>query len=425
MLVIKNAQINFHENEMQKRDILISDGFIQKIEEHISPEEGWQVIDAGEKALLPGLIDVHVHLREPGFEQKGTIFSETNAAAAGGYTAVMPMPNLRPVPDSSEIMREYCQLLNKESVVRIFPYASITYGEKGEKVVEVEKLISSGASAFSDDGVGVQSEAIMKEAMKKIAATGRILAAHTEDDRLNNHGYVHDGAYAKENGWRGIPSASEYEQIRRDLLLVRETNCRYHVCHVSAKESVELIRKAKGEGLPVTAEVTPHHLLLCDEDVKDANDKMNPPLREKSDQEALLEGILDGTIDVIATDHAPHGVEEKRKGLEEAPFGIVGLETAFPLLYTHLVCEGKLSLEQLIQLMSKNPGQAFGMHKTGQIKEGYAANLVLIDLITEKKVDENRFLSKGRNTPFSGWQLKGWPVWTMMEGKVIYSSEIF
>lgn len=381
-----------------------------------------EVIDCGGKVLLPGFIDAHVHLREPGFEAKETIETGTAAAAAGGFTTVMPMPNLKPVPDSPEVMDAYMKLIREKAGVRVEPYASISFGEKGAEVVDMEALLKAGAAAFSDDGVGVQDGSVMKAAMEKAKDLGVVIAAHTEDNSLKNGGCVHLGAFSERMGLRGIPSACEWAQVERDIELVRQTGAKYHVCHVSAKETIDLVRKAKAEGLPVTCEVTPHHLISVDEDVKDANWKMNPPLRAAEDREALIEALIDGTADIVATDHAPHTREEKSKDIGLAPFGIVGSETAFPLLYTNLVKTGRISLRHLVEAMTKKPAGIFGFKDRGEIAPGLSADLVLVDLDKEYVIDPETFKSKGRNTPYGGLPVYGKILWTMAEGKVIYNA---
>lgn len=419
MILIQNVKIVVSGNETADAEVLVEGGAIKDVAPRIQPREGTELLDGGGGLLLPGLIDAHVHLREPGFEAKETVASGTRAAARGGFTTVMPMPNLRPAPDKPETVKDYINLLRRDGLVRTAPYACITEGQSGRTVVDMAALSDLGICAFSDDGLGVQSGEIMEQAMKRAAELDSIIAAHTEDDRLKNGGYVHQGSYAESKGWRGIPSACEYEQVRRDLELVRKTGCRYHVCHVSAEESVALIRKAKAEGLPVTAEVTPHHLILCDEDVKGPMEKMNPPLRGKEDRQALVEGLLDGTLDIIATDHAPHTLEEKSRGLEKAPFGIVGLETAFPLLYTELVRTGILTLEQLQRAMTEKPAEIFRFTDRGRLQPGMAADLTIVDTEAERIVEPKAFASKGKNTPFAGYILKGWPVLTMVDGKIV------
>ena len=362
--------------------------------------------------IFPGFCDVHVHFREPGFSYKETVKSGSAAAARGGYTAVCTMPNLNPVPDSFDNLEKQLDIIKKDSLINIYPYAAITVGQRGEELSDMESL-SQNAIAFSDDGRGVQSEALMREAMLKAKALGKMIVAHCEDNSLLNGGYIHDGVYAKTHGHKGICSESEYGPIARDLKLVAETGCNYHVCHISTKESVELIREAKKAGLPVTCETAPHYLVLCDEDLKEEGRfKMNPPLRSREDREALIEGIRDGTIDMIATDHAPHSKEEKAKGLEKSAFGIVGLETAFPVMYTHLVKAGVITLEKLVELMCLNPRKRFG------IPQG--DDYTVWDLDYEETVNTDDFLSLGKATPFENEKLTGRCLMSVCNGKIVY-----
>ncbi|MEE1277586.1 MAG: dihydroorotase [Acutalibacteraceae bacterium] len=363
-------------------------------------------------AVFPGFCDVHVHFREPGFSYKETVKSGSAAAARGGYTAVCTMPNLNPVPDSFDNLEKQLDIIKKDSLINIYPYAAITVGQRGEELSDMESL-SQNAIAFSDDGRGVQSEALMREAMLKAKALGKMIVAHCEDNSLLNGGYIHDGVYAKAHGHKGICSESEYGPIARDLKLVAETGCDYHVCHISTKESVELIREAKKAGLPVTCETAPHYLVLCDEDLKEEGRfKMNPPLRSREDREALIEGIRDGTIDMLATDHAPHSKEEKAKGLEKSAFGIVGLETAFPVMYTHLVKAGVITLEKLVELMCLNPRKRFG------IPQG--DDYTVWDLDYEGTVNTDDFLSLGKATPFENEKLTGRCLMSVCNGKIVY-----
>ena len=362
--------------------------------------------------VFPGFCDVHVHLREPGFSYKETIGSGTKASARGGYTAVCAMPNLNPVPDSREHLDLQLRMIEDEAVIHVYPYGAITVGEKGETIADLEGM-SKDVIAFSDDGKGVQSDSMMREAMLRAKALGKMIVAHCEVNELLRGGYIHDGEYAKAHGHKGISSASEYEQIRRDLRLVEEIGCKYHVCHISTKESVDLIRQAKARGVDVTCETGPHYLVLDDSCLQeDGKFKMNPPLRSPSDREAMVQGIMDGTIDMIATDHAPHSAEEKAKGLQGSAFGIVGIETAFPVLYTHLVLPGIITLERLVELLAINPRDRFGIPM--------GADYSVWDLNAEFVVDPNVFLSKGKATPFEGWKLKGECVMTVCDGKVVY-----
>ena len=370
---------------------------------------------------LPGFTDVHVHLREPGFSYKETIRTGTLAAARGGFTAVCAMPNLNPVPDSVAHLQAQLALIERDAVIDVRPYGAITVKEAGEALSDM-KGMAPKVVAFSDDGHGVQSDAMMREAMLKAKALGKLIAAHCEDNRLLRGGCIHDGAWARAHGFQGICSESEWGQIARDLELVRQTGCSYHVCHISTKESVALIRRAKAEGLNVSCETAPHYLLLTEDDLRDEGRfKMNPPLRERADREALLEGVADGTIDMIATDHAPHSAEEKARGLAGSAMGIVGLETAFPLLYTYLVKRQKLiPLERLVELMSSAPAERFGL-SANRIGPGAEANLSLWDLDRETVVDPDAFLSMGRATPFEGWQVDGECVETLYKGKTVWA----
>ena len=366
-------------------------------------------------AVLPGFCDVHVHFREPGFSYKETIKSGSMAAAAGGYTSVCTMPNLNPVPDSAEHLSEQLSIIENDAVINVYPYAAITKMQAGIELSKMDEL-AKDAIAFSDDGRGVQSDELMRAAMLKAKALGKMIVAHCEVNDLLKGGYIHDGEYAKEHGHRGICSESEYKQIERDLKLVKEIGCAYHVCHISAKESVDLIRKAKAEGVNVTCETAPHYLVLDDSDLREEGRfKMNPPLRSKEDRLALVEGILDGTIDMIATDHAPHSAEEKAKGLEKSAFGIVGIETAFAVMYTHLVKKGIITLEKLIELLTINPLNRFGIKPT--------MDFSVWDLEREFTVDPSQFLSKGRATPFENEKLFGVNLLTVCGGKVVYKSK--
>ena len=362
-------------------------------------------------AVFPGFCDVHVHFREPGFSYKEDIKSGSLAAAHGGYTAVCTMPNLSPVPDSRENLEIQLDAIRKNAVINVYPYAAITVGEKGEELSDMEAL-AENAVAFSDDGRGVQSDDMMRSAMIKAKKLGKIIAAHCEVNDLLEGGYIHKGEYARLHGHKGICSESEWKQIERDLRLVRETGCSYHVCHISAKESVELIRQAKKEGLDVTCETGPHYLVMNDMDLEeDGRFKMNPPLRSEEDRLALIEGIKDGTIDMIATDHAPHSAEEKSKGLQGSSFGIVGLETAFPVMYTRLVKTGIITIEKLTELMSTNPAKRFGIKTDG---------FSVWDIEKEFTVDPDTFLSKGKATPFAGEKLTGVCMLTVSGGKTVY-----
>lgn len=365
--------------------------------------------------IVPGLCDVHVHFREPGFSYKETIASGSAAAAHGGYTAVCTMPNLSPVPDCAEHLKAQLDAIDKSAVIEVIPYGAITVGEKGEELSDMENMADK-VCAFSDDGRGVQNDGMMREAMAKAKRLGKIIAAHCEDNSLLFGGYIHDGEYAKAHGHRGISSESEYRQIERDLRLAEETGCAYHVCHISTKESVELIRQAKARGVDVTSETAPHYLVLCDEDMQeDGRFKMNPPLRSREDKQALIEGIKDGTIDMIATDHAPHSAEEKGHGLEKSLMGVVGLETAFPVLYTELVKKNIITLERLVELMSFKPKERFGID-TG-------CDFAVFGIDEPYKTDPNEFLSMGRATPFAGREVFGRCLLTVHGGKAVYKAE--
>lgn len=365
--------------------------------------------------IVPGLCDVHVHFREPGFSYKETIASGSAAAAHGGYTAVCTMPNLDPVPDSAEHLQVQLDAIKRGAAIKVLPYGAITVGEKGEKLADMEAM-SDKVCAFSDDGKGVQNDEMMREAMTAAKRLGKIIAAHCEDNSLLFGGYIHDGEYARMHGHRGISSASEYKQIERDLRLAEETGCAYHVCHISTKESVELIRQAKAHGVNVTCETAPHYLVLCDEDMQeDGRFKMNPPLRSREDKKALIEGIKDGTIDMIATDHAPHSAEEKGRGLEKSLMGVVGLETAFPVLYTELVMKNIITLDRLVELMSFKPKERFGIDTNN--------DFAVFDISEAYKIDPENFLSMGRATPFAGREVFGRCLLTVHNGKVVYKAE--
>ena len=370
---------------------------------------------ATQYVVFPGFCDVHVHFREPGFSYKETICSGSRAAAHGGYTAVCTMPNLNPVPDNGEHLKLQTDIIQRDAVIRVYPYGSISVEEKGEVLAEMEEM--SDAIAFSDDGKGIQTEEKMREAMLRAKALGKMIVAHCEDNSLLRGGYIHDGEYAAKHGHRGICSESEFGPIARDLKLAKETGCAYHVCHISTKESVELIRKAKAEGVDVTCETGPHYLVMSDRDLQeDGRFKMNPPLRGEEDRLALLEGIKDGTIDMIATDHAPHSAEEKSRGLEKSAFGIVGLETAFAVMYTKLVQTGEISLEKLMDLMVHNPRKRFHIP--------YGKDFTVWNLEKTVTVDPEAFLSQGHATPFAGEKLQGECVLTVCDGKVVYKNNL-
>ena len=374
--------------------------------------EAGELFSSDGLVVIPGLSDVHVHLREPGFSYKETIRTGTMAAARGGYTSVCTMPNLSPAPDSLMNLMEQLKIIRKDACIRVFPYGTITKGEQGQELSDMEDLVSY-VCAFTDDGRGVQSDDMMRMAMEKAAVLGMMIVAHCEDNSLLNGGYIHDGVYAGEHGHRGICSESEWAQVERDMKLAEETGCAYHVCHVSTKESVDIIRQAKKRGVDVTCETAPHYLVLCDEELQESgNFKMNPPIRGREDRDALIEGIKDGTVDIIATDHAPHSAEEKAGGLKDSLNGIVGLETAFPILYTELVKKGVISLEKLVELMSQNPKDRF------RIDTG--TDFSVIDIKTPYRIDPAEFASMGRATPFAGREVLGRTVLTVCGGKIVY-----
>ena len=368
-------------------------------------------------AILPGFCDVHVHFREPGFSYKETIESGSQSAARGGYTAVCTMPNLNPCPDSDEGLNKQLQAIKKSACIAVYPYGTITRGQTGEELSDME-AIRERVIAYSDDGRGIQTEELMRTAMSKVKSLGKIIAAHCEDNSLLRGGYIHDGEYAREHDHLGICSESEWGQIKRDLALAEETECPYHVCHISTKESVSLIREAKARGVNVSCETAPHYLTLTDADLQeDGRFKMNPPIRSALDRDALIEGIKDGTIDIIATDHAPHSDEEKSRGLAKSLMGVVGLETAFPVLYTELVKRGVITLESLVRLMSVNPRERFGIESD--------VGFTVFDLGQKYTVDPCEFLSKGRSTPFDGRTVYGRCLLTVYNGKAVYTDREF
>ncbi|MEO2074980.1 MAG: dihydroorotase [Bacillus sp. (in: firmicutes)] len=419
-LLIQNASYKAFNGAKKQADILIEDGIITKIDTKIEAIVDRKV-DASGKLVSPGFVDLHVHLREPGGEKKETIATGSLAAAKGGFTTVAAMPNTRPVPDTKEQMEWLQNRIQETAKVRVLPYAAITTRQLGQELTDFEALKKAGAFAFTDDGVGVQSAEMMLVAMKKAREVNMAIVAHCEENTLINKGSVHSGSFSEKHGLNGIPSVCESVQIARDVLLAEASGCHYHVCHISTKESVRVVRDAKRAGIKVTAEVTPHHLLLSQDDIPglDANYKMNPPLRDEADRQALIEGLLDGTIDFIATDHAPHTVEEKSEGMVLAPFGIVGLETAFPLLYTHFVLKNIISLEQLIKFLTVKPAEAFDL-PYGKIEVGSPGDLVLLNLEEEQVINPEEFLSKGKNTPFGGWKCKGWPEMTIAGGQIVW-----
>lgn len=419
--LIKNGQINTRKNMTTPAEIWIEDGRIKAIGTGFSEAEFDEVFDAKGQLITPGLVDVHVHLREPGFTYKETIEAGTRSAARGGFTTVCAMPNLNPVPDTAEKLRQVYDIIRKDAVVKVLQYAPITENLRSEKLVDQEALIEEGAFAFTNDGVGVQTAGTMYLAMKEAAKNNKALVAHTEDESLLFGGVMHAGKKAEELGLPGILSVTESSQIARDLLLAEATGVHYHVCHVSTKESVRVIRDAKKAGIHVTAEVSPHHLILIDEDIPEDFGfwKMNPPLRGREDREALIEGLLDGTIDCIATDHAPHGLEEKSQSFMKSPFGIVGSETAFQLIYTHFVETGRFTLEQVINWLAVKPAEIFGLN-AGTLTVGAPADVAVFDITQTCTIDKERLLSKGENTPFIGWKVKGETQMTFVNGKLVW-----
>ena len=419
--LLQNAQILSSGGVFRAADVLLSGGRIVSIGDRISCPADAVSIDLHKAVLFPGFVDVHVHLREPGFSYKETIRTGTLAAAHGGFAHVAAMPNLNPVPDCAAALAVQRAIIEKDALVHVHPYGAISIGEKGERLADLEGL-APGVIAFSDDGRGVQSESLMREAMMQCRRLGKILAAHCEDNSLLHGGYIHDGAYARAHGHRGICSESEWGPIARDLRLAEQTGCAYHVCHVSTKESVALIRAAKRRGVDVTCETAPHYLTFTDEDLQeDGRFKMNPPLRAREDRDALIEGLLDGTIDMLVTDHAPHSREEKARGLEKSAMGVVGLETSFAASYTALVQTGILPLEKLVDLMHGAPMRRFGCGT--ELAEGQPADLTAFDLTKTYTVDPETFLTMGRATPFAGRALTGVCKLTMIGGEPVWKEK--
>ena len=399
-------------------DVAISEGRIECIAPVIEPNDGDKVVDCSSLIVTAGLVDLHVHLREPGFSAKETIATGTAAAAHGGFTTVCAMPNLNPAPDSVENLQQQLDIIERDAKVKVLPYATITRERYGRELVDFESMASKVAG-FSDDGSGVQSEDMMRQAMEAAVKSDSIIAAHCEVDALLKKGYIHDGEYAAKNGHRGICSESEWAQIERDIKLAEEIGCRYHVCHISTKESVALIRDAKARGVKITCETGPHYLTMCDLDLQEEGRfKMNPPIRSAADRDALVEGLKDGTVDVVATDHAPHTAEEKSRGLELSAMGVVGLETSFAVIYTKLVKEGVISLEKAIDVLAEAPRRIFSLG--GGLKEGEAADIAIFDLNAEYDVDPTTFHSMGRSTPFEGWHLWGECRMTLVDGRIVY-----
>lgn len=417
-VLLKNG-LTVSQEGTRKEDVLIAGGRIKAIGNDIEVPEGTAVVDIDGCVVTAGFTDIHVHFREPGFTAKETIHTGSMAAARGGYTTVCAMPNLNPVPDSLETLTVEQEAIDRDAVIEVLPYCSITKGRKGLELVDMAAL-KDRCPAFSDDGSGVQDEKMMLEAMKSAARENAIIAAHCEDNSLLRGGYIHDGAWCAAHGHKGICSESEWGQIKRDIELCAMTGCRYHVCHISTAESVALIRDAKSRGVNVTCETGPHYLTLCEDDMQeDGRFKMNPPLRGAADREALIEGLLDGTIDAIATDHAPHTAEEKSRGLAHSAMGIVGLETSFPVLYTHLVRTGRMSLFDLMDKMSASPRRIFGLPEL--FVTGAAADITVIDLNDKYEIDSSTFLSMGRSTPFEGWEVYGRILYTFKDGVPVFA----
>ena len=402
----------------ERADIAILGDKIERIAADIQPADNDKIYDCTGLTIMSGLVDLHVHLREPGFSAKETIATGTAAAAHGGFTTVCSMPNLAPAPDSMANLQQQLDIIERDAVIKVLPYATITRKRVGDELVDFAEL-KPYVAGFSDDGTGVQSEEVMRQAMAEAAKNDAIIAAHCEVDDLLRGGYIHDGEYARINGHRGICSESEWKQVERDIELVAEAGCRYHVCHISTKETVELIRQAKARGLKVTCETGPHYLTMCDMDLKEEGRfKMNPPIRSAEDRDALIAGLQDGTIDVVATDHAPHTAEEKSRGLERSAMGVVGIETSFAVIYTKLVKAGVISLEKAVDVLAEAPRRIFNLG--GGLQEGEAADIAVFDLEKSFTVDPSTFLSKGHSTPFEGWQLQGECCLTLVDGRVAY-----
>ena len=421
-MLIKNALV-YSGGKFKKSDVLIVDSVIRSLGISIPQNGADRVFDFNYNYyLFPGLVDVHVHLRQPGFSYKETIKTGTLAGARAGYTALCAMPNLEPPPDCEENLQKELDIIEKDAVIDVFPFASITKGRTGRGECVDFAALKDKVIGFSDDGTGVQDEPLMRGAMEKCAAEGCIISAHCEVNELLHGGYIHDGRYCREHGHKGICSESEWRQIERDCRLAEQTGCRYHVCHISTAKSVDIIRKAKARGVKVTCETAPHYLTLCDDDLQeDGRFKMNPPLRSAEDRAALIEGVKDGTIDVIATDHAPHSAEEKSKGLAKSAMGITGLETAFPVLYTKLVKPGVITLERLVEMMAVRPREIFKI-AGGSIEPGAPADLCAYDLNSCFTVDPNKFLSMGKSTPFEGLRLYAENKLTLLRGEIVYET---
>lgn len=418
--LFSGATICTHEGE-SKKDILVENGIIVAMEAEIIATPDCHVIHCENRHIFPGFVDVHVHLREPGFSYKETIKTGTLSGARGGYSALCTMPNLKPAPDTLENLNIQRKLIEEDALIGVYPSGTITMGEKGHELSHMEEM-APYVIGFTDDGRGVQSDAMMRSAMEKATSLGKIIIAHCEDETLLHGGYIHDGDYAKAHGHLGICSESEWGQVKRDLELVEKLGASYHICHVSTKETVELVREAKAKGVDVTCETAPHYLVLTDADLQeDGRFKMNPPIRSKADQDALRAGLKDGTVDMIATDHAPHGAEEKAKGLKGSMMGVVGLETAFPMVYTHLVKTGLFTLAEIIERMTKIPGERFSCYSPLEV--GAKANLTVFDLEENYVVNPEDFMTQGRATPFTGMEVFGACHYTMYEGKLVWEKK--
>lgn len=419
--ILSNANVFIH-GHFVKTNVFVKNSRIAEISPRsFSQADSGSIFDFSGRYIFPGFIDVHVHLREPGFFYKETIASGTRSAAKGGYTAVCPMPNLNPVPDCAGNLAVQLDAIRRDACIQVIPYGAITRGENGRELAAYDE-IAGDVCGFSDDGRGVQNDEMMRQAMQKISRTGKILAAHCEENSLLNGGYIHAGEYAAAHGHKGICSESEWKQVERDIALARETGCKYHVCHISTKESVALIRRAKAEGVDITCETAPHYLTMDDSMLQeDGRFKMNPPIRSRADRQALVAGLLDGTIDMIATDHAPHSAEEKSKGLAGSMMGVVGLETAFPVLYTELVMPGILPLEKLVALMHTNPRKRFGAGTS--LEEGQPASFTVYNLDKKYAINPGTFLTKGRATPFAGKEVYGECELTMYQGNIVWKKE--
>lgn len=419
-IVLKGGRV-FSGGKSFEADVVVCGDRIAEVTPEAAILPGDKVVDCRGRWVTAGLVDLHVHLREPGFSSKETIATGTAAAAHGGFTTVCAMPNLEPAPDSLENLRRETEIIERDAVVKVLPYATITRRRAGREIVDFAAL-RPYVAAFSDDGSGVQDDGMMLAAMRAAAANDCIIAAHCEVNSLLHGGYIHDGAYAAAHGHKGISSESEWRQIERDIKLAEQTGCRYHVCHISTKESVALIRDAKRSGVRITCETGPHYLTMCDADLREEGRfKMNPPIRSAADRDALIGGVQDGTIDVIATDHAPHTAEEKSRGLAGSAMGVVGLETSFAVIYTKLVMAGIISPERMIELMAEAPRRIFALG--GGLAAGEKADIAVFDLDNEFTVDPATFLSKGRSTPFEGWRLHGQTILTLVDGRTAYRND--